>query len=64
MNEQLVREVAIEISELKNEFDSRIAALHRKLKIALGDTAPPVKVTEFVCRNGSVRPIKKQGAKK
>jgi hypothetical protein len=61
VNQDLIREVAAEISELKTEFDSRIAALHRKLKIALGDTRPPVKVTEFVCRSGKTRPIKKQG---
>jgi len=63
MNEQMVREITIEISELKNEFDSRISALHRKLKIALGDMAPPVKVTEFVCRNGKTRDIKARGKK-
>jgi arylsulfatase A-like enzyme len=33
MQEDLIREIAIEISELKSEFDSRISALHRKLKI-------------------------------
>lgn len=64
MNEQIVREIAIELAELKNEFDSRVSALHRKLKIALGDTKPPAKVTEFACRNGKVRTIKKQEGRK
>lgn len=64
MKEDLIREIAVEISELKNEFDSRISALHRKLKIALGDTTPPVKVTEFVGWDGKARPIRKRGGKK
>ncbi len=64
MDEDLIREIAIEMSELKTEFDSRMLALNRKLKIALGDVKPCVKTTEFLCRNGKVRPIRKHGGKK
>ena len=63
MNPELVREVAIEIAELKTEFDSRINALHRKLKIALGDVTPMPTVTEFRGRDGVCRPIKKRAKK-
>jgi hypothetical protein len=64
MDQELIREIAIEITELKTEFDSRMSALNRKLKIALGDVEPCVKTTEFLCRNGKVRPIRKQGERK
>jgi hypothetical protein len=63
VQEDLIREIAVEISELKDEFDSRINTLHRKLKIALGDTIPAAKVTEFVCRDGKTRPIRNGGRK-
>jgi len=58
MREDLIREIATELAELQKDFDARIFALNRKLRIALGDVKPAPKIVEFVGRDGITRPIK------
>jgi hypothetical protein len=63
MQEELIREIVIEIAELEKEFNKRITALYRKLKIALGDVKPAPVITQFTRRDGTTRTIKKGGKK-
>lgn len=52
MQEDLLRDIAIEIDELKTAFDKKLTELHRKLRIALGDVKERPKLTEFVSHDG------------
>ena len=51
-NEQLLREIAIEMQEMEDRHQKEISALRRKLRIALGDIKPRKCVVEFRLPNG------------
>jgi hypothetical protein len=52
MNQELLREISIEMEELETRFARDMEALRRKLRIALGDLRPRQTVVEFKAPNG------------
>lgn len=50
--ERLLREIALEMTELEREFATKIDGLRRKLRIAIGDIKPRQSVVRFEGRNG------------
>lgn len=53
METQAIREILLEMDELRKDFDARWSGLERKLKIAIGDVRERPKVVEFTSPFGS-----------
>jgi hypothetical protein len=51
-NEILLRQIAIEMADLEQEFAKKMEALRRKLRIALGDIKPRNSAVRFELPNG------------
>lgn len=52
MQDQILREIAIEMQELEADFSRKMEAMRRKLRIALGDIKPRKSVVEFKNKKG------------
>jgi hypothetical protein len=56
-NENILREIAVEMTDLEQDFARKMEAIRRKLKLALGDVKPRTPVVEFVSKDGKTHSI-------
>jgi hypothetical protein len=59
-DETILREIAVEMADMEQNFARKMEAIRRKLKLALGDVKPRKPVVEFVSKDGKTRSINRR----